>query len=108
MPELQGWVALADWSLYSSFQLPPQHADPVLLLGLQPVHMLFGQYPILPSFEEGRGKIKLSEDAQLTCGTLILAAPQCYSHSALGNVLFWFNTSSFELVLTLVLVGWNS
>lgn len=64
--------------------------------------------PNFASFEEGRGKIKLSADAQLACGTLILTDPQCYSHSALGNLLFCFNTSAFELVLTLVLVGWNS
>lgn len=60
------------------------------------------------SFEEDRGKIKLSEDAQLACGTLILADPWCYSHGALGNLLLWFNTAAFELVLTLALVGWNS
>lgn len=80
----------------------------VLFLGLQPAHMLFGQDPIFLVFEESRGKIKLSEDAQLACGTLILADSWCYSHGALGNLLLWFNTSAFELVLTLALVGWNS
>lgn len=68
----------------------------VLFLGLQPAHMLFGQDPILLGFEESRGKIKLSEDAQLACGTLILADPQRYSRSALGNLLFQFNTSALN------------
>lgn len=68
----------------------------VLFLGLQPAHMLFGQDPILLGFEESRGKIKLSEDAQLACGTLILADPQHYSRSALGNLLFQFNTSALN------------
>jgi len=60
------------------------------------------------NFEEGRGKIKLSEDVPLACGTLKLADHQCYSHFALGNLLVWLDTLAFELVLTLVLVGWNS
>lgn len=68
----------------------------VLLLGLQPAHMLFGQDPILLVFEDSRGKIKLSEDAQLACGTLILTDPQCYSRSAWGNLLFQFNTSALN------------
>lgn len=67
-----------------------------LLLGLQPAHMLFGQDPILLVSEDSRGKIKLSEDAQLACGTLILTDPQRYSRSALGNLLFQFNTSALN------------
>lgn len=68
----------------------------VLFLGFQPAHMLFGQDPILLVFEESRGKIKLSEDAQLACGTLILADPQRYSRSALGNLLLQSNTSALN------------
>lgn len=55
--------------------------------------------PNFACFEEGHGKLLLSEDAQLACGTLALTDPQHYSCSVVRNVLFCF-------VLTLQL--WNS
>lgn len=64
--------------------------------------------PNFASFEEGRGKIKIPEDAQLRCGTLSLAYPVLLSFYFGRQTLFRFHTSAFELVLTLVLVDQNS
>lgn len=76
----------------------------VLFLGLQPAHMLFGQDPIFLVFEESRGKIKLSACMQNTdphWSTALLTF--CFGKFTVSVQHF-----SFELLLTLVLVGWNS
>lgn len=96
LPVFQGWAALADCrGLHSSLQFPPQYAGPVCLscswACSQHIRSLARtQYSWF--LRRVVGKLNYL----LACRTLILTDRQRYSHSALGNLLFQFNTSALN------------